>query len=138
MLDAVARAAELDTSDQARDALTAVLATCAHCLPPPVRHRHAHRLPGLFEPAIDAYGEPRPLDSTTVIAEVAWRLEVAPERAHQLIAAVLHTLQIQDPDLLADLTAHLRADVIDLLTTPPHHVTSVAPATPAESAREIE
>ncbi|MFE5286552.1 DUF2267 domain-containing protein [Nocardia sp. NPDC056611] len=134
LLDAVQPAAELDTSDQARNAVSAVLATCAHCLPPPVRHRLADRLPGFLESALSRYGTPRALDCTAVIAEVAWRLAVSPERARHLIDVVLRVLRLQDPELLADLTAHLRVDVVDQLTTAPEPlrpiVTPLPPAVP--------
>ncbi|MET8429037.1 DUF2267 domain-containing protein [Nocardia sp. NPDC004860] len=124
IIEAVQQSAELDTREQAREAVTAVLSTCARSLPAAVRHQHAQQLPGLLEESMEPFGRPHPLDGSHVIAEVGWRLEVEPTRACRVTRAVLKVLRIHDPDFLADLTAHLGADVVSMLAAEqePTHV----------------
>ncbi|MGW5229197.1 DUF2267 domain-containing protein [Nocardia niigatensis] len=115
IIEAVQQSAEL-TREEASAAVTAVLSACARCLPALVRHQYGERLPGLVEESMEPFGSPHPLDATHVIAEVGWRLEVAPTRACRLTWAVLNVLRTQDPDFFADLTTQLGADVVSLLT----------------------
>ncbi|MFE3001379.1 DUF2267 domain-containing protein [Nocardia sp. NPDC059246] len=49
IIEAVQQLAELDTRGQAREAVMAVLSTCARSLPAAVRHQYGQQLPGLLE-----------------------------------------------------------------------------------------
>lgn len=115
LVESVRDRAGMDSTEQARDSLSAVLSTLGHCLPPEQRSRLAERLPGSLEPAADVPGPPEIRDGSGLVVEIGQRLDVPPERARYLAQAVVGSLREGDPELIAGLREHLSSDILDVL-----------------------
>lgn len=142
LVESVRDQAGLDSSEQARSAVSAVLATLAHSLPPQARERMARILPGWFDPAAEVPGSQEVRDGTGMLIEIGRRLETTPERARYLGQAVLDCLRSGAPDLVEYLREQLSSDVLDVLAEvgePPRQAASAQPGVPTElSDAEIE
>ncbi|GLY67857.1 DUF2267 domain-containing protein [Amycolatopsis taiwanensis] len=142
LVESVRDQAGLDSTGEAREAVQAVLATLAHCLPPEDRRRVAERLPGLLEPAAEVPGPPEIRDGTGLLIQIGHRLQTTPERARYLSQAVLNALRAGDAELVDHLHSRLSSDIFDVLTPagePPRRAASVRAEVPTElSDAEID
>lgn len=121
LIAAIGRRADLDT-DQVKAALDAVVATLAHSLPPRTRDRVAAALPDVVEEAALVPGRIEIRTGTSLVIEIAQRLDTTAERARYLAQAVLDGLADTVPEVIGLLRDDLASDllaVLDRTGTPP-------------------
>ncbi len=142
LVESVRDQAELDTSERARESVTAVLATVAHCVTPDMRARMAERLPGSLESAAEVPGETEIRDGDALLIEIGRRIDDTPERARYVGQAVFTALRAGDPDLVDELRGELHSDLMERLepaAEPPGRARSVDPQVPTQlSDADIE
>ncbi len=116
LIESVRTDARLDSNEQARGTVSAVLTTVAHGIPPEDRTRLAEALPGSLESTAEVPGPRQPRDGAEVVTEIGRRLGVAAERARYLAQAVFGALRANDPELADRIHGALDADVREVLT----------------------
>ncbi|WP_298177546.1 DUF2267 domain-containing protein [Saccharomonospora sp.] len=125
----------LDNSENAREAVEAVLTTLAHCVTPDARTQLAEHLPGSLEQTMEVPGETEIRDSNALLIEIAHRLDSTPEHARYVGQAVIDSLRTEDPGLVDELRGELHSDLLAVLEPagePPHRARSVDPGVPTE------
>lgn len=142
LVESVRDHAGLDSAEQAREAVSAVLSTLAHGLRPAERHQLAEQLPGAFDSAVEVPGPPEIRHGSGVVLEIAQRLTVSPERARYLGQAVIRALRTGDPETVDTLKSTLSSDALDVLASAgqaPQQAASVRPEVPTElSDRDVD
>lgn len=115
LVEGVRNRARLDSGQEARPVVEAVLSTLAHGLPRDARQRLAEALPSRVRPAVDVSGTSPPRTGHAFVDQVGELLGEPPERARYLAMAVLGELRAEDSDLTEALREHMPQDTVEVL-----------------------
>lgn len=115
LVESVRDSVPLDTAEDARDAVDAVLATVAHCVTPDMREHLAERLPSALRQAVEVPGETEIRDGDALIIEIGRRTGTDAERARYLGQAVFESMRSLDPDLVGELRGELHSNLLQVL-----------------------